>query len=164
MTTDRNTGLPDRRRVPIEPGYDGPPAPLPNTPTPQNAPAFWAKITGCTAADSPAQNRWKYAWSEVEKTSAGYGGWTVKSGGRSGTTSTDPARNTIEDINTGADAHTEGNGVDPANLDTASYTFTMMPCTTNNPVVMHEVGFAVGSTAYTEYWFSYENGVCGSCD
>jgi len=121
--------------------------------------AFWARIDG-NAADGT--NRWKYAWTEVYKSSAGYGGWATLSGGRSGTTSTDPARNTVEDMNTGADAHVEGNGVDPANLDpaqTGSDTFEIMPCTTGNIVRIGEV--LQGSNV--EYWFSYENGVNGDC-
>ena len=120
---------------------------------------FWAEITG-NAADGT--NRWKYAFSEVYKSSAGYGGWATLTGGRSGTTSTGPARNTIEDMNTGADAHIEGNGVDPANLDpaeTGSDTFAIMPCTSGNIVQMREVDR--GETI--EYWFSYENGVDGDC-
>jgi len=121
--------------------------------------SFWAKIDG-NAADGT--NRWKYAWTEVYKSSAGYGGWATLSGGRSGTTSSGPARNTIEDMNTGADAHVVGNGVDPANLDpaqTGSDTFEIMPCTTGNIVRIHEV--LQGSNV--EYWFSYENGVNGDC-
>jgi len=120
---------------------------------------FWASITGNT---SDGTNRWKYAFSEVCKSSSGYGGWSALSGGRSGTTSSNPARNTIEDMNTGADSHVEGNGVDPANLDpaeTGSDTFSLMPCTTGNIVWMREVDR--GGTA--EYWFSYENGVDGGC-
>ena len=112
---------------------------------------FWASITG-NATDGT--NRWKYAFSEVYKSSAGYGGWATLSGGRSGTTSTNSARNTIEDMNTGADSHVEGNGVDPANLDpagTGSDTFSMMPCTSGNVVWIREVDR--GGT--TEYWFSY---------
>ncbi|MCP4378012.1 MAG: hypothetical protein GY794_17790, partial [bacterium] len=120
---------------------------------------FWAEITG---SGTDGTHRWKYAWTEVYKLSAGYGGWSTLSGGRSGTTSTNPARNTIEDMNTGADAHTEGNGVDPANLDpatTGSDTFSFMPCTTDNIVRMYEV--LQGSNI--EYWFSYETGVDGDC-
>ncbi|MBT3201530.1 MAG: hypothetical protein HN350_16635 [Phycisphaerales bacterium] len=123
------------------------------------SPAFWASITG-SAADGA--NRWKYAFSEVYKSSAGYGGWATLSGGRSGTTSTNPARNSIEDMNTGADSHVEGNGVDPANLDpaaTGSDTFSLMPCTSGNIVQMRQVD--CGSAV--EYWFSYENGVDGDC-
>jgi len=121
---------------------------------------FWAKITGSTPADSPPQNRWKYAWVEVVKSSAGYGGWATKTDGRSGTITDNPAYNTVEDVNTGVGGHTEGNGVDPAHLDTADYTFEVKPCTTGNIVWMREV--KVGDT--TEYWFTYENGVDGSCD
>ena len=123
---------------------------------------FWAKITG-NATDGT--NRWKYAFSEVHKSTAGYGGWATLSGGRSGTTSTDPARNTIEDMNTGADAHIEGNGVDPANLDpaaTGSDTFSIMPCTSDNIVRIRMVTVADTDNT-TEYWFSYENGVDGDC-
>ena len=122
-------------------------------------PGFWAEITG-NATDGT--NRWKYAFSEAHKTSAGYGGWATLGGGRSGTTGSGPARNTIEDMNTGADAHVEGNGVDPANLDpaeTGSDTFAIMPCTSGNIVRMHEVD----RSGTTEYWFSYENGVDGDC-
>ena len=127
---------------------------------------FWGKITG-NAIVSAGTNQWTYAFSEVEKTDTGYGEWTVLSGGRSGTTSVTPAYNSIEDINTGVDAHTEGNGVDPAHLDpaeTGSDTFDFMPCTTNNIVRMHTVTADDGETTTTEYWFSYENGVDGECD
>jgi len=125
---------------------------------------FWARIDGCAAADSPPKNRWKYAWSEVAKSSAGYDGWTAPGGGRSGTTTANPAYNTIEDMNTGASGHTEGNGVDPDHLDTDDYTFTMQPCTTGNIVRMREVQFAVEDEEQVEYWFSYANGVDGECD
>ena len=120
---------------------------------------FPAEITG-NAADGT--HRWKYAWSEVYKSGAGYGNWSTLDGGRSGTTGSNPARNTIEDMNTGADAHIEGNGVDPAHLDpaeTGSDTFAIMPCTSGNIAWMHEVDR--GETI--EYWFSYENGVDGDC-
>lgn len=119
---------------------------------------FWAKITG-NAADGA--NRWKYAWSEVEKTVAGYGGWTVLADGRTGTTAASPARNTIEDINNDTAETVLGNGVTVSSLDTAEATFTLKACTTSNIVKMHEV-VVVGGTP--EYWFSYENGVDGSCD
>lgn len=125
---------------------------------------FWAKITGNAAADGTPQNRWKYAWSEVEKTSSGYqngaDGWTVLSEGRSGTTSTDPAYNSIENMNTKTNGVREGNGVDPAHIDTADYTFEIMPCTTDNIVWIHEVSEGEN----TEFWFEYSNGVDGTCD
>ena len=120
---------------------------------------FWAEITGYEVADSPAQNRWNYSWSEVEKTAAGYDGWLTLAGGRTGAYN---GYNSIEEDNTGAD--TEGNGVNVSNLDTEDYTFTIQPAALSAVVRMHTVGFLVGSAQYTEYWFSYENGVDGSCD
>ncbi len=49
-------------------------------PSPRPA-GFWARITGHSYGDRP----WTYDFEEVEKTSAGYGGWTAVSDGRSGT-------------------------------------------------------------------------------
>ena len=131
---------------------------------------FWAKTLDNAEADAPAKNRWKYGWEEVEKTVVGYpatpgtvSNWTTVSGGRSGTTSTDPAYNALENMNNATDEHIEGNGVDPENI-TALGTFAMMPCTTDNPVWIHLVTFTVGGTTYTEYWFDgYPNGVDGTC-
>lgn len=130
---------------------------------------FWAKITDSAEADDPAKNRWLYGWEEVEKTVVGYpatpgtvDNWTTLSGGRSGTTGTDPAYNTIENMNNATNAHVEGNGVDPENVADVG-TFAMMPCTTDNIVWMRPLTFTVDEETYTEYWFSYENGVDGTC-
>ena len=118
---------------------------------------FWAKI-GEKAADG--DNKWKYPWAEQEKTVAGYGGWTDLSGGRSGTTEADPARNTVEDMNTGVGADRQGNGVILEHLDTAEYTFTIQPCPDGVVIWMREVP---GPDGTTEYWFQYANGVDGTC-
>ena len=117
---------------------------------------FWAEITGNT---SLGNNQWTYSWSRDCKTTAGYGGWDSVTPEVSGA---DNAYNTIEDINTGGAAHIEGNGVDPANIDTDDFTFAMMPCTTGNIVWLRPIFETDTNTA--EYWFSYENGVDGSCD
>ena len=45
-------------------------------------PTLWAKITGST---STGTGTWSYTWQQVVKTSAGNGGWTVKSGGLNST-------------------------------------------------------------------------------
>lgn len=123
---------------------------------------FWAKIGSSAEADSPAINRWLYAFTEQTRTAAGYGGWSTKANGTTGTTSSNPARNFVEDMNDGLTV--EGNGVDLDNLDTADYTFTIQACPSGVVVLMHEVKFNIGETSYTEYWFSYENGVDGTCD
>jgi len=119
-------------------------------PKPPVTTGFWAKLTGSSADGT---NRWSYSFTEVYKTTAGYGGWATLSGGRTGT-----ARNTIEDGNTGSG--TLGNGVAVSNLDTDDYTFTLQPAPDDVIVRVREVDHG-GST---EYWFQYENGVDGSCD
>ena len=112
---------------------------------------FWA---WASANASDGDNKWSYTFAEIEKTSAGYGGWAALTGGRTGT-----MRNTIEDIN--AAAGVQGNGVTAANLDTADYTFTIQPLPNSVPVWVREV---VVTDNTVEYWFSYANGVDGSCD
>lgn len=129
----------------------------PSTPT---VPAgCWARIGSSTAADTPARNRWLYAWVEVEKTSAGYAGWTTKTGGASGTTSSNSAYNSIEDAN--AATGVLGNGVNASTLNTVDWTFTVKACPSGTVVWLTPVVLTGGST---EYWFAYENGVDGSCD
>ena len=123
---------------------------------------FEALIGSSTAADSPAQNRWLYAWQEVHRTALGYDGWGVVTDGRAGSTTVDPARNYMEDGNTGAGV--ECPGMDVANLDTANYTFTIQPCPSNVIRTMEERKFTLDGTEYIEYWFDYSNGVDGACD
>lgn len=113
---------------------------------------IWIKIT--SNAQDGSNKRWKYAWSEVTKSTAGYGGWTLLTGGRSGTTSTSTAFNSIEDINGSSGAY--GNGV------TSTYllgTIDIKPVPTNTIIMASLV--PVGN-AY-ETWFSYANGVDGAC-
>ena len=122
---------------------------------------FWAEIGASLVADSPAQNRWFYAWAEVQKSAAGYDGWTAVSGGRSGTTTSGPAYNFVEDMNTAADASSptiQGNGVD---IDGAAFpsTFDIEACPSGVIVPMYMVSGSAGP----EYWFSYENGIDGTC-
>lgn len=116
---------------------------------------FWARITGYAEADAPAQNRWVYSWVEVGKGAAGYGGWESVTGGRSGTTSTDPARNFMEDGNDGAGV--EMNGVDLGNLP-GSFAIQPVPA---GAIVRMEIVPVDGSV---EFWFNPGgNGVDGSC-
>ncbi len=136
---------------------------------------FWAKITG-NDGDPSGDHRWKYAWEEVRKTKTGYpatpgtvDNWETFTNARSGTTTVDPAYHTIENMNNATDAHVEGNGVDPANLDpadTGADTFEFMPYTIDNIVWMREVVFTVDVppvTAYIEYWFNKNTGIDGGC-
>ncbi len=153
-------------------GFEGSPDGQPPDSGGGGGAGFWAKITG-NNGDPSGTHIWLYSWEEVRKVLQGYpatpgtvDNWATFTGARSGTTSTDPAYNTIENMNSGADAHVEGNGVDPANLDpaaTGSNTFDFKPCTTGNVVWMRPVTFVVDGTSYTEYWFSYATGVDGGC-
>lgn len=123
--------------------------------------SFWAQITVCTAVGSFTRTvdsvehtyyyRWDYTFEEVEKTSTGYGGWAEKSGGITGT-----AYNMTEVPNSSSGV--QGNGITyPLSDDAAG--FTMKPAPTG--IIVRVWPVTVGST--TEYWFSYENGVDGSC-
>jgi len=109
---------------------------------------FWAELG---SASDLGNDRWSYAFTEVEHTGAGYDGWATKTGGRSGT-----AYNTIEDMNDGAGV--EGNGVDLGTLDTPTY----LPAASGAIVWMHELKHDTGSTPRIEYWFQYENEVTWS--
>lgn len=103
------------------------------------------------ATQDGANKRWTYPFTEVEKTGAGYGGWTALDGGRTGT-----AYNRIEDINGASGLF--GNGVDSANL---TGTFEIQPCPEDVPVEITVVHRADDGS--DEFWFSYENGVDGAC-
>lgn len=105
-------------------------------------------------SSSGSNNQWTYAFSEVEKTTAGYSGWTVKSGGITGT-----AYNRAEDINSATGV--QGNGVDADNLDTDDYTFALQACPDNSIVTIDVIELTTG---VNEYWFTHENGVDGECD
>lgn len=116
---------------------------------PTNSDHFTATIGAAT--QDGANKRWTYPITEVEKTGAGYGGWTALDGGRTGT-----AYNRIEDINGSSGLF--GNGVDSTNL---TGTFDIQPCPEDVPVEITVVHRADDGS--DEFWFSYENGVDGAC-
>lgn len=113
---------------------------------------LWAKITGNSQDGSNL--RWKYSWSAVAKTSAGFGGWTVPTGAQTGTTSARTAYNTLEDMN-GATG-TFGNGVASSNL---TGTLTVKPAPNNAIVFIRPVIVA----GVQEYQFEYSNAIDGGC-
>jgi len=126
---------------------------------------FDAKITGHAEADTPAQNRWVYEFVEVEKTAAGYGGYTTLSGGRHSNDEADPpilAYNKLEDGNDGEGR--ECNGTDVDNLEGDNYSAQIEPCPDDTLVTMRTKVFIVDGEPVVEYEFDYENGVDGSCD
>lgn len=112
---------------------------------------FWARVTASTADGT---NRWTYTFSEVQKTGAGYTGWSIRSGGRTGT-----ARNTFEDINDAAGI--QGNGI---NIDGSAFpdNFDIQPIPAGTIVWVVRVVRAGSQVA--EFWLSYVNAVDGTCD
>lgn len=125
---------------------------------------FWAKITGSTALDNGGatyDNRYKYAWTEVERTTTG---WQDKSGGRSGTTSTGFALNSIE-ANNPDDDDTPcimGNSVDHKGDDyPAGFSLQAVRGT---PVVRMHAEPAADDATVTVYTFAYVNSEDGTCN
>ena len=112
---------------------------------------FWAKITGCSTLGN---NRFSYNFLEVDKTAAGYGGWSTWGDGETGT-----AYNTIEDMNDGSGI--EGNGVDVSAPDFAG--FFIAPAPVGAIVMVEKLDFYASGTEIIEYWFQYENGIRGTC-
>jgi len=115
--------------------------------------AIFGRITSSSQVSGYGGNRYTYQFAQVEKTGAGYGGWTNVQNGISGA-----AYNLIEDQN--FTSGTLGNGVSISNLTTDKARFTLQPAPTGTRVMLMPVVTTSGST---EYWFSYENGVDGGC-
>ena len=122
-------------------------------PVPNGETWFWAKITGNAANGT---NKWKYAWSEQERASSG---WSDLSDGRSGTTSTNFALNSIEANNDGAGI--QGNSVDidgPVFTDNSD--LEIQPVQGDPVVRMWEEPDTNGGVAYS---FEYVNAIDGEC-
>lgn len=113
----------------------------------------WAKITGNATIST---NRWKYAWTEQNRTATGFEDMTS---GRSGTTSADFAINSIEANNDGTG--TQGNSID---IDGAVFTdntgLEIQPVE-GEPVV--RLWFDVASDGTTVPTFEYVNAIDGEC-
>lgn len=115
---------------------------------------MWVQILGNLADGT---NRYKYAWEEVYKATGGYGGWATRPGGQSGTTGSNPIRNTLEDMN--SESGMLGTGVDADHLDTDDWIFTLTPIPTDAIVWARPV--VQGSNI--EIWIDEANGVDGEC-
>lgn len=110
---------------------------------------FFAKIT---SSASLATNRWKYAWTEQQMNGDS---WEDKSGGRSGTTSSNYALNLVEANNDGSGV--QGNGVNLSNL---TGTFAIKAIAGDPVVQMHQKTDVNGTV---KYYFSQVNAVDGTC-
>jgi hypothetical protein len=111
---------------------------------------FWARIS---ANSLVAVNKYTYTFVEIEKTSAGYGGWADKTNGRTGT-----AYNTFEDSNTGSGV--QGDGVDIDNLSGTGFQLQPIPVRTD-PVLVYWLYLTDGTL---EYWISVPNAIDGECE
>jgi hypothetical protein len=121
----------------------------------ESAPAEqrYARVTASAQVGSNLQ--WTYTITEVEKSGAGYGNWTDKSGGLSGAT----AYNLNEDQNgTAAAGHVYGNGVAFNNL---LGTFTVKPFPNGTRVKIWPV--VRTDNGATEWWFELPSGIDGAC-
>lgn len=132
---------------------------------------FWAKI-GQSVNVSP--NKWRYSFVEVEKTGCGYGQWTEKTDGITGSiiSGNTAAYNTFEDVN-------EDTGIIAAGIDTENIPdgFALKPIGVGAIVRMYQVWnttFDSSSSSSSsssqfdiptqcEYWFSAPNQPDGNC-
>ncbi len=121
-------------------------------------PPQWIRVRIGSATQDGSNKRWKYDWTEYNKATAGYGGWSSLSGGRSGHNSTwGYAYNMVEDGN-GASG-TYGNGVQSSNL-TGTIDIQKVPA--DQVIVLASIVYPLDGSL-PELWFSYENGIDGAC-
>jgi hypothetical protein len=113
---------------------------------------FTARITAKSqdTSGAPHPKRWVYTIAEQEKTAAGWAGWTVKAGGRTGN-----AFNKAEEPNGASGLY--GNGVNSANLLTG---FDIQPIPVGRLV---DVGTVSRTDGVAEYWFTEPNAIDGTC-
>lgn len=120
---------------------------------PESLSPFWAKITGNAANGT---NKWKYAWTEQERTSTG---WSDLTNGRSGTTGSGFALNSLE-------ANNDGSGVQGNSIDIDGTVFDdnsdleIQPVQGDPVVKMWAEQDSTGTIAYS---FEYVNAVDGEC-
>ena len=115
---------------------------------------FLAKITGNSLI---SDNRYKYAWSEVEVDATDF---STKTGGRSGTVAVDYALNTIE---SGNDSEVVGPSVDISGDSDYPAGFSMQAVGEQGEepvVIMHKISDVDGNSAY---FFSCSNAHDGEC-
>jgi hypothetical protein len=111
----------------------------------------WIKITSY-ATITDRDNAWRYSWTEQELVHNGI--WQDKSGGRSSATD-GYAYNSVEANNSASGM--QGNSID---IDSLPGTITIQPVQ-GEPVV--QAWPIVNCDGVTEWLFSYENAVGGSC-
>lgn len=114
---------------------------------------IWARITASAAVG--AGNTWKYTITEVEKTSAGYGGakWITKSGG----VSSSNGYNAFEVFN-GATGLL-GVNITVEIIEDVNCPYELLPLATNLVLPFWEHVFVEDSTEIIEYWCAHPNSI-----
>jgi hypothetical protein len=110
--------------------------------------SFWARITAYDL-ESGIPGFWKYGWEEVVPPTNPVNSWTVQ--GRSGTTTENPAHNSIESLHIYNGMH--GIGIDTGDMPG---TYAVQPAPASVVVRMY--------ITEGQYWFQYENSVNGECE
>lgn len=113
--------------------------------------AKWFRIDD--AAQDGSNQRWVYSLVEVEKTSAGYGGWTDKAGG----IATSSGYNGAENPNN-ATGTANGIGI---NLSLLPGTFELKQAHELGSPIVRAWPVVVGGS--TEWWFHHVNQIDGEC-
>jgi len=125
---------------------------------------FLASVTGWALVPG-ANTRWRYAWAEVRLQN---GEVSVKSGGRSGTTTSGYALNLTELTNVTQGAGTQGNSVDDSGAAYPS-NFSIQPVgggtggVTGCNVVVRMSAVRDHGTGGKQYVFEYQNADDGTC-
>ena len=127
--------------------------------TPITVTEKWVKITGATAFGPASDYTWKYSWSGIHFTNAGYR--KIESDNTSGSQN---LFNDMEEINNLASSSDLpfGNGVFPADIASdETFNMDLVAITKGTPVLARKV---VGtSDNVTFYRFSSPNGLTGGC-
>jgi hypothetical protein len=117
---------------------------------------FYGHFAITSATQDGSNWRWAYAMAEHEKSTAGYGGWTAKSGGNTIT-----AYNYAEEDNGTSGLLGNGMTVD-SDGQIATTDIEVQPIPTAKGV--HRVYAVTLTSGATEYWFTASNAMDGECE
>ena len=116
-------------------------------------PNFGIEMRITSKVQDGSNKRWIYQVQEIEKLAEGIDGWSVKTGGRTGT-----AYNRAEEMNGTTVPY--GNGITTA----IPAGFDLMPIPVDRMVVCQPKSITKSDgVVEVEYWFSADNAVDGSC-
>lgn len=120
---------------------------------PSGRPVIWARIDSSVAVG--AANTWKYAITEVQKTSAGYGSvkWSTKSGG----VASSAGYNAFEIFNTASGLL--GINLTVEEIEDVNCPYALLPLATGLVLPFTEHVFVEDDAEIIEYWCAHPNSV-----